>query len=116
MTTEQASEMAAHWLGARVDSVVAVLGGATNLVFCVRAAGESYYLRRYRKLQRAAVEREHALIAHCSARVVPAPLPLAVHRSTALEAEDGTCWALFEAAVRPLACADGLGEIAENAL
>jgi homoserine kinase type II len=98
MPTELASAIAAHWLGARVDSVQVVEGGATNLVYRVHAQGQLYYPRRYRKLQRAAVEREHALIAHCSARGVPAPLPLASAGATVLDAEDGACWALFQAA------------------
>ncbi len=98
MITAQASLMAAHWFGSQVDSVSAVSGGATNLVFCVRSNGAAYYLRRYRKQVREAVEREHAFIAHCNARGVPAPLPIARASSTILQNDDGVCWAMFEAA------------------
>lgn len=94
-----ASAVASQWFEPLTPVVRQVFGGATNLTFHVQGAGRTYYLRRYRKLTRSAVIREHALIRHLAHHGIPAPQPAArADASTVFETADGAAWALFEAA------------------
>ena len=94
-----ARELAERWFGAAVAAPTLVTGGATNTTFELEVSRARYYLRRYRKLDREAVLREHALIEHVRAHGVPAPKALELEGSSVCEAADGALWTVFEAAL-----------------
>ncbi|MFT3852923.1 MAG: phosphotransferase [Ilumatobacteraceae bacterium] len=88
-----------HW-GLDAERVAPAAGGATNAVYEVGTAGAArWFLRRYRRTDPVAVEREHGVIAHAAAGGVPTPQPVpAASGGSTVVHEDGSMWALFPAA------------------
>ncbi|MGN6810656.1 MAG: phosphotransferase [Thermomicrobiales bacterium] len=70
--------------------------GTLNDTLLVTAERSRFVLRGYRRHgERAAVAREHAVIAHARARGVPAVAPLPLPNGDTILERDGRCYALF---------------------
>ncbi len=72
--------------------------GTIHRVYCVETPEAVYYLRIYHYGERAAIDREHAVIAHVARHGLPVVLPLRTRAGTTLTRRQNTYAALFPAA------------------
>ena len=72
--------------------------GSIHQVYQVETPGGTWYLRVYRYLEPAPIEREHAVIRYVAARAVPAIVPCATLAGDSILAAGGRFMALYPAA------------------
>ena len=92
---ENARALLAAWQIGEIVALEQPGAGSINQTLLVTAEAGSYALRAYRSLERAWVEREHAIIAFVRAAGLPAVAPLALLGGGTISERGGRFFALF---------------------